>query len=203
MAFGIPDLLSREIRHVLEGLHDGIGRLNLREQINSNPRLAVGGALSSALLLVVVLIWGLWPESQRSFQQGKLAWFYDTNTGKLFVAGSGQAGPIEAPSGPTPAGEPAGFRSHVYSYVLAPQESELFAGFLERPDPDAEKDESGADMADFDRWARGRLIKRTDDKEWVRATSPEGQVILDGLTRPNKQGQTPIYQLPGPERVGK
>ena len=199
MAFGVPDLLSREIRHVLEELRDRIQHLDLRARINSSPGLVLGAAACSALLLVVVLIWGLWPESQRSFQQGKLAWFYDTNTRKLFVAGGGQAGPVEAPSGPTSDGGLAGFRAHVYSYVPEPQEADLFVGFLERPDPNGGKGKLTSDMMDFDAWARGRLIKRASDKQWVQAAGADGQAILDELMRPNKKGQTPLYQMPTEE----
>jgi hypothetical protein len=79
---------------------------------------------------------------------------------------------------------------------LDPNVSELFVGFLERPDPDSDTKAAASDIRDFDRWARSRLIRRVDDKQWVRVMSPEGQAILNEMTRPNKKGQTPIYQVP-------
>ncbi len=83
----------------------------------------------------------------------------------------------------------------MYSYRLDPNEADLFTGFLERPDPDA-RGKLTSDMRDMDKWAQGRPIKRVKDKRWVQATSPEGRAILQELVRPNKKGQTPVYQMP-------
>ena len=138
-------------------------------------------------------VWGSAP----LFRQGKTAWFYDMNTGSLFAGSSKRTGPIAAPSGPALSGEPAGFRAHVYSYVLDPNESELFVGFLECPDPNAVVRAAASDMRDFQKWAERRLIRRVHDKAWVQATSPEGQALLQELTRPNELGQTRLYQMPG------
>lgn len=125
------------------------------------------------------------------------AWFYDQNTGKVFENESGELGPIEAPSGPLPSGQPAGIRAHVYSYTLNPKESELFIGFLERPNPtDSHKVKLTLDMKDHRQWAQGRLIKRPDDEQWVSAESQEGYHIVRALVKPNELGQTPIYQVP-------
>ncbi len=196
MAIRVPDLLAREIRYHFERFQDRVGRLGLRRWVNDSPRLIVGLAIVSALLLAAVLARSFKSAPSRSLPQAKTVWFYDMNTGKLFTAGSRQAGPIAAPSGPAAGGEPAGLRAHVYSYVLDPNEAELFTGFLERPDPDAGGGKLTADMRDVDKWARGRLIKRVKDKQWVQAGSPEGRAILRELVRPNKKGQTPVYQVP-------
>jgi hypothetical protein len=165
--------------------------------------LIAGVAGLSVILLGLVLAWTRWPASGISRKQGKTAWFCDVNTGKLFQGSSKQAGPIAAPSGPASNGEPAGFRAHVYSYVLDPNESKLFVGFMERPDPDAERKYSASDMSNFDKWIRGHLIRRPNDKQWVRAASPEGQAILKEQTQPNKRGQTPIYQVPDGKRSAR
>ena len=196
MAFRIPDVLRYEIRHRLESLRAGTGDGGIRGRINEHPGLAVGLAGGSVVVVALVLFLALRPASPPAFPQGKTAWFYDINTGRLFVDSPKKTGPIAAPSGPTPKGEPAGFRAHVYSYVLDPNESEVFTGFLERPDPDAQSKPAAADMKDFPRWAQGRLIRRVKDKEWVPAASPEGQAILEELLRPNQRGQTPIYHTP-------
>jgi len=196
MAFNLPDWFIYEIRHRLEGLpHSGNG-LGLRDWINDNP-LRVGGATVFSVLFLA-LMFGLASRStpQREFNEGRKAWFYDQNTKELFVDSSKKTGPIAAPSGPLPNGNPAGFRARVYSYVWNPKESELFVGFLERPDPNAGFKASAADMAEVHKWAQGRLIKRIDDDHWISATSPEGGDLIQALTRPNRKGQTPIYQVP-------
>jgi hypothetical protein len=196
MAIRVPDLLAREIRHCMERFQDRARQLGLRRWLNESPRLVLGMTLLSTLVLTLVLVRALRPASTHAFQQGKTAWFYDANTGKLFAAGRKQTGPIAAPSGPTLKGEPSGFRAHVYSYVLDPNEADLFVGFLEQPDPFATTGRLTSDMMDMDKWAQGRLIRRAKDKQWVQVTSPEGQTILQELTQPDKKGRTPIYQMP-------
>jgi hypothetical protein len=180
----------------VESLQERFRHLRVRESINDNPRLVLGVTVFSVLLLTGVVALVLRPAPGRRRDPGRSAWFYDLNTGELFVSSSEEVGPIEAPSGPLPSGAHAGLRAHVYSYVLDPNESELFVGFLERPDPSAGSSRRGADMSDFRKWARITLIRGVDDGEWVAATSPGGREILQGLTRPNERGQTPIYQVP-------
>ncbi len=197
MAFRVPELIRYEIGHRLEQWRDGIRRRNLRGWINEHARLVIALACLSVLLLGAVLMGVFRPTASAPFRQGKSAWFYDVNADRLFVGHSKQTGPIPAPSGPLPDGGPAGFRAHVYSYVLEPNESELFIGFLERPDPKAAVKRLNQDTIDFEAWAKGRLVKRVEDEKWVEAASPTGQEIVQQLLTPNKQGQTPLYQVPG------
>ena len=190
----IPDWLRYEMHHRIERLSERFRGWRGRQWINGNPRTIAILAVTSVLLLTLVFIMVRRSPADRRDVQGKTAWFYDSNTGELFVADGKDLGPIEAPSGPLPEGGRAGFRAHVYSYVLDPNESELFVGFLQQPDPDA----GGSGSADSD-WAEGTLIRRVDDRApcpWVSAESPEGRRIVEGLTRPNHRGQSPIYQLP-------
>lgn len=196
MALRIPDVLRYEIRHRLEDLRGTAAGGGPREWLNAHPLLAFGTAGLSLMLVGLVLVWTLWPAPGESFPQAKTAWFYDINTGKLFEASPKKTGPIAAPSGPASNGGLAGFRAHVYSYVRNPNESELFVGFLEQPDPESESKCSASDMRELDRWTQSRLIRRPKDKDWVRASSPEGQAILEEMIRPNKKGQTPICQVP-------
>jgi hypothetical protein len=198
MAFQIPDILRYQVRHWLERFQTAGGPRNWRRWVNDNPGLALSGVVFSVLLLVVVLWWVHRAAPANTLPQAKMAWFQDTNTGELFLARSNKAGPVAAPSGPGPDGEPAGFRAHVYSYVLDPNEDDLFVGFLERPDDAGGVKVRPADMKDLHKWSEARLIKRVQDKEWVPAASAEGQAILQEMLRPNEQGQTPIYQTPRP-----
>jgi hypothetical protein len=196
MAFHIPDPLKYEIRYQLERLGYLLERLGIRGRINAPAWAAVGVSLVAVLLLIWLVTWMLRPSQVIPFKQGPKAWFYDLNSGKLFVGASHAIGPVAAPSGPLPDGRPAGVRAHVYSYVLNPKESDLFVGFLERPDPDAGLDRQGSGARGTPQWGQGKAIKRAQDKRWVSATSPEGREILKALTRPNERGQTPIYQVP-------
>lgn len=196
MRFRVPDWLSYEIRHKIERFRDSCERLHIKDSINENPRTVVGVTVCSVLLLALVLLLAGREMPARRYKAGKKAWFYDLNTGKLFRDSSKQTGPIEAPSGPRPNGQPAGLKGHVYSYVLDPNDAELFVGFLEMPDPQANAKQLASDRANFQEWARGRLIRRINDKTWVSPTSRQGREIIQELTRPNDQGQTPIYHPP-------
>lgn len=193
MRFGVPDWLGYEVRHKAERLRDRWGQLQVRDSINDNSRIVVITTLVSILVLVLALALARRETPARRYPVGKKAWFYDLNTGELFTASSRRAGPIEAPSGPQPTGEPAGFRAHVYSYVPDPKKSELFVGFLEAPDPKAEARKLTSDLGNFPEWAQGRLIRRVGDEAWVSPTSQPGRQIIRELMRPNERGQTLTY----------
>jgi len=196
MALKVPDLLQYELRHHLERWRGALERWGLREWIDRHAGAVIVVACLSAALLGFMLIRVLWPARPAPVLQSRQAWFYDANTGRLFADSFRKAGPIPAPSGPLSDGGHAGFRAHVYSYVLEPGESELFIGFLERPDPSTGAKATAQDMTDFQAWAQGRLIKREKDDQWVAATSPQGQAILRDLLKPDADGRTPLYQLP-------
>jgi hypothetical protein len=196
MIFRVPDWLDYEIRHKIERLRDRYERLQIREALNESPATVLIVALFSVLLLGGVWCWAGREPADRRYPANKKAWFYDLNTGELFSASGKQIGPIEAPSGPLPDGGPAGFRAHVYSYVLEPNASECFVGFLEKPDPHTDARQLASARTNFAEWARGRLIRRVDDDPWVSPASPPGREIIENLTRPNRLGQTPMYHMP-------
>ncbi len=192
----LPDWLSYEIGHKLERLREGYARLRIQDSINDNARTVATVAIGSILVLIVTLWLVLGPAPARRHDWGGKAWFYDLNTSLLFVADSGQTGPIEAPSGPLPAGGHAGLKAHVYSYVLDPNETERFVGFLEKPDPRAAGAKLSSDLGSFQEWTRGKLIRRIDDDDWTSTTGRQGREILGELGRSNEQGQTAIYCVP-------
>ncbi|MHC4076509.1 MAG: hypothetical protein ACYSRZ_08890 [Planctomycetota bacterium] len=170
MFFRLPDWLRYEIAHNWERLS-----VNARRWINAHPGLIVGIAATSVFVLLVTIVWVSWPEKVvEEVVESELAWFYDLNTGELFVSRSEQAGPIEAPSGPLPCGRPAGVRAYVFSYIDEPNESERFIGFLERPNPAAKNDESASSdsrVGGTGRWGQGRLICRAGEERWFAADS--------------------------------
>lgn len=142
-----------------------------------------------ACFLLVLYLYTREPVTPQRWK-AKQVWFCDANTGQLFLASSRHLGPIAAPSGNQPDGTVAGFRAHVYSYVLEPSESDLFVGFLERPLERKQDEVSARDMADESLWIKTRLIKRLEDEDWVRASSRKGKEILEAMSQPNRRGQT-------------
>ena len=194
MAFKLPDLqyLGYEIKEWWE-------RLGIRRWVNQNPRIIIGITTASVFILLVIVIWLLIPEKTVEVEEYEKEWFYDLNTGKLFVAKSGQTPPIGAPSGPLPDGRPAGVRAYVFSYSYELNEAERFIGFLETVDPNAEKGvwESVKSRADSAKqWGRGRLIRRVEDTKWVPANSVRGRYILREVFHPNKSGERARYCQP-------
>ena len=194
--FRVPDWLGYEIGHKLERLRDGFERFEVKDKISGHPRTAAVIALLFVLLLASVLSRIVRGTRGPHFRESKKAWFYDLNTGELFSASSKHVGPIEAPSGPRPNGEPAGYRAHVYSFLRDPNESERFIAFLEKPDPNASVEALNPDRSNLQEWARGRLIRRVGGDTWVAPTSRRGRQIVQQVTHPNAYGKVPIYQTP-------
>jgi len=161
----------------------------LRRWINSNPKPVVGMAVLSFLLFAAIAVNIALPEKRVEITAGEKAWFYDLNTGKLFTAGSEPGGPVEAPSGPLADGQPAGVKAYVFSYSYNPKESDLFVGFLEKPD-------EGASASNQGRWGQGKLIRRPEDKRWVKAAGREGRDIIRQIFKPNDRGEVASYYPP-------
>ncbi|MHC4571904.1 MAG: hypothetical protein ACYS0C_07495 [Planctomycetota bacterium] len=194
MFFKLPDWLRYEIQHLWERTS-----VNVREWINTHPKIIIGIATISMLLLFVIVIYMLIPEKTIEIEEYDKEWFYDLNAGELFVAESDLVAPIEAPSGPLANGGPAGVRAYVFSYSEEPNERNRFIGFLEIPDPNAKDDkllslESTATGAEL--WGQGRLIRRVEDERWVPANSDEGRAILGELFYPNAKGEIAHYCPP-------
>ena len=192
----IPEWYRIEIGHAMDRWRERLQNQSWRDRLNDNPKgVVIVTGVSLGLLLLVLYVCTREPVTPQHWS-AKQAWFYDVKAEGLFLASVRQVGPIEAPSGELEDGSPAGFRAHVYSYVLNPNEDELFVGFLERPLEGKEGEVSASDMADENLWSKTRLIKRLQDEDWVRASSRKGRDILDAMSRPNRKGQTPIYQIP-------
>jgi hypothetical protein len=194
MFFKLPDWLRYEIQHLWERTN-----VNVREWINSHPRIIIGITTISMLLLFVIVIYMLMPEKAIPIDEYDKEWFYDQNTGELFVAKSGLIPPIEAPSGPLASGELTGVRAYVFSYSDEPNERNRFIGFLEIPDLNAKDDkflsvESRAGGAEL--WGQGRLIRRVEDERWVPANSNEGRAIIREFFYPNEKGEVANYCPP-------
>lgn len=208
MSFKLPDWLRSEIRGQWERL--GARVQSARRWTNrQNPRIIIAITAASVLLLIMVVIWMLRPEKTlEQVEESEKAWFYDLNTGQLFVGRDNQIPPIEAPSGPLRIesasgplreGEPAGVKAYVYSYAPEPNESERFIGFLETSMPEAimEKLEATKPKAgSAERWGYGKLVRRLKGKYWVPGDSDEGRTILKEAYLPDKTGESARYCPP-------
>lgn len=198
MPFKLPDLLVSEIRPLWERLTAKVK--GVRNWLNQqNPRIIIGITCASVLVFLLVVILQSGQQKVPELEESKKSWYYDLNTGKLFVAKIDLVVPIEAPSGPLPNGSPAGVRTYVFAYGYKANESERFIGFLERPDPNAEQHGSkSATISTYsaESWGRGKLIRRVDDEQWVPADSAEGIDILKEVLLPNESGERAQYLAP-------
>lgn len=162
--------------------------------------LIVSITIASVLILLVIIGLSMSKKTvTTTVKEYKKGWFYDPNTGELFVAKSDAVPLIDAPSGTLPGGRLASVRAYVFSYAYEPNETNRFIGFLEIPNPVAKKEvpesiSSGASGAK--RWGQGRLIRRVDDEQWVPADSNEGQAILKEVFLPNEKGEVAHYCPP-------
>jgi hypothetical protein len=192
MFFTLPDWLRYEIQERWE-------RLALRKWINKNPMIIVSITIASVLILLVIIGLSMPKKTVTIVKEYKKGWFYDPNTGELFVAESDAVPLIDAPSGTSPGGRLAPVRAYVFSYAYEPNETNRFIGFLEIPNPVAKKEvpgSIGSGASGAKRWGWGRLIRRVDDEQWVPADSNEGQAILKELFLPNENGEVAHYCPP-------
>ena len=194
----IPDWLRYEIRERWERVAAKFQ--DLRRWINRrDPRIVIGITVSTVVLFVIVIISLLSGPEIAEVREYEKSWYYDLNTGELFAARKGLVPPIEAPSGPLPEGSPAGVKAHVFTYVPEPNESELFVGFLETCDPNANINSSTSAMQKTHSaasWGHGKLFRRVGDKKWVLGSSSEGRAILEEVLLPNEKGERPLNHRP-------
>ena len=198
MSFRLPDWLRYEIRERWERVAEKL--LALRRWVNEqDPRIIIGITAVTVVVLLIVVIGLLSGPEAPKIKEYKKGWFYDLNTGKLFVAESDLIPPIKAPSGPLANGRPAGVIAHVFTYAYEPNESERFIGFLETTDPNAEQDSLGSAKAktdSFKSWGQGKLFRRVDDEQWVSGSSKEARAILNEVFVSNENAERPRYYPP-------
>lgn len=195
----LPDWLKYELREKWVGLGERLRLPGLRDWFSEHPSAVKTVVGLSVLLVVVVAIQRLRPDEPPAVDVPQKGWYYDLNTDKLFTAERGLIPPIQAPSGRTPDGKKAGVRAYVLSYVYDPNEAERFIGFLETTATEemlADAPERPRDAGGVTQWARNKMIRRVEGKEWVPADSEEGRRIRAEAFAPNENGETPIYVRP-------
>lgn len=169
-------------------IDDWLSRLTFRRWINNNPRIIILLTNLSVIILIIAVYFMVRKNNSTEFSDFQKSWYYDLNTGMLFVAGNELVTPIPAPSGPGPDGKPVGVKAYVFSFTRDPNESQRFVGFLEKADPNYANSKTIDGLA---KWGEGKLIKRIGDKQWYSATSKEGKEILKRALAPNKDGENP------------
>lgn len=194
----LPDWLVYEIRERWGRVAEKL--LALRMWINEQDPWIIISITGVTLVILLIVIIGLMSGPKApEIKEFKKAWFYDLNTGKLFVGKSKLKPPIEAPSGPLADGRPAGVIAHVFTYAHEPNESERFIGFLETTDPNAVIDISSSGKTKTDStksWGQGKLIRRVEDERWIPGSSKEAREILNEVLLPNENGERPRYCPP-------
>ncbi len=178
----IPEWLKYEIKERWE---------TFIQRLEDDPKLLWGIVGASVLLLVLVIVFMIADgDSRPEINKSKKAWFYDLNTAELFVGKASENGPLKAPSGPLPNGEPAGVKAHVFVYVNDPNKNDLVIGYLEKPDPNAKE------VSDSNIWGEGKLVRSLEDANWVEANSIKGKTIRKAATERNDKGQVARYWVP-------
>jgi len=195
----LPDWLRIELQQRWERLMERLGVPTARRWINEYPTVVSSIAAASAMLLLVIALWLLIPDKPMPVVTIEEEWYYDLNTGELFTAEKGLAPPIDAPSGPSPDGKPAGVRAYVLSYVSEPNESERFIAFLETTAPAemlAKWPKRPDSRSAARKWGKGKLIRKVDDTLWIPADSRLGLQLVEEAFAPNKDGVRPTYCPP-------
>ena len=193
----------RSIRHTWYEIEDQLKSLRIKELVNSNPKFVIGLSIASGVLFLLIVIISLLASRPAATWEREKAWFFDLNTQQLFVAGSDDVPPIDAPSGALTDGQPAGVRAYVFSYVNDPKVSERFIGYLEKFTPEGQKmistirkSKSNVTRDMVRQLNRNRLIRRPSDTNWFPADSNDARFIIEQVARVNQPGQMPRDCLP-------
>ncbi len=168
--------------------------------LSTNPVIKIC-ASSLCVILIVLLVWStLFSGGEEKVNDFKVMWFYDLNTGELFAANKTELPPIETPSGPMPDGQPAGVIANVMTFDPTGSDADQqFIAYLEKLTYEGKVSWENAFDTDTQTkmdWETGRLIKRVEDKEWVKADSPRGHQIRNAMYNPNEKGVIPHYVVP-------
>ena len=161
--------------------------MGLRDALNQNSTVVTVIALlvlGVCVLLIGRVIWG-GPASG----PGDI-YYYDLNTGKVFVGVAQPQEPVDAPSGETPEGKPAGVRATIlacgkcrsnFAGMTADEIKQAGAelAYLLINPPMPTGDPSGPGTADPRMLMMPDPVIRTvDGSDWIRASSAEGLALM-------------------------
>jgi len=198
----LPEWLKYEIKKKLE--HVNLDGLSLRDWLNDLDRKWVIGITCGCVFIFMLVLFASGSDELlvESKTKGK-AWFYDLNTGELFVDNADKIPPIKAPSGRLPSGEHAGVLAYVLSFAAEPNDSDMFVAYLEKMTEKGKKYEllfrkSKQEVTEktIDAWNSERLICEPNDTEWHSVNSEQGQAIMKQAFKQDSIGQKPKYFPP-------
>ncbi|MBW8034880.1 MAG: hypothetical protein FVQ79_04360 [Planctomycetes bacterium] len=166
-----------------------------RDWVNKYHHLPMILCGVSMFILLFVAAMQMVPEkTQPSMRKDSKQWYYDLNTGELFVGKKGLIPPVESPSGALADGTDAGVLAHVRTYADDPKASDLVVVYLETLSVEAklEMEECVALGKSSDKpWYYGRSVKRPGDSEWYPVNSAEARTIIQSVSEKNSAGQSP------------
>lgn len=158
--------------------------MSIRETINKNP--LVGVVIVVVILVIVVMM----IRSNGPVGENPLAYYYDLQSGELFVANKDDVPPIEAPSG---AGN--GVLAAVFACGSCENEADRFVGWVSKYDPQVHEqvrllnaspmavDAAGnpIDAMAVNAYAYIAVLPETvgDDVEWISLNAPQVQFIRE------------------------
>lgn len=194
----LPEWLKIELREKLDRLSEGLRLPAMRQWVGEHPSVIVSVVAAGIFVLLIGAIVKVFSrEPPPKVVVVPKEWFYDLNTGTLFTAPAGLQPPIAAPSGPAPDGKPAGVRACVLSYKADPNESDRFIAYLETMgSADMLPKTPGKPGGNTQKWTKGLMIRRLEDKFWVPKDSPLGLRIIREAYATDAKGRTPTYDRP-------
>ena len=190
--------------------------MKLRDWLNNNSAVVT---IVAVVILVISLGIIVWQTTGGGGNHVVDVYYYDVNTGEIFLGKSDEIPPIEAPSGPID-GQPAGYRAYVFACGDCPSNSEIvgatpeqlsgmntFVGWVKKYTQDAkaaiERTENAEnlspeeEMEQIEAWENGEVIKRTTDPDnaWVQSESRQGIRIQEETSQRCAEGEmaTPCY----------
>ena len=172
--------------------------MSIRNTLNENPAITTVVAILVLVVCLGLVIWWM-TGSGGGGRISDQSYYFDLNTGEVFTAKTASS-PIEAPSGRTDAGDPAGVAAQIFacdgcqaSYAgMTPEEIEdsgATLAFLERT-------VNKPELRDVEEGVTGQVteVTRPDEIQWVNVSSPAGQRLVNrGLDCPNGETAEPCY----------
>ncbi len=171
--------------------------------MNNNSAVVMVGAV----FLIVICLWLVMRYMSGGGGGGGTvteAYYLDLNTGKLVVDTNRATPPIETESGPTPEGQPAGVRAHVFACEgcgdyegMTVQEVRAAGGlvaYLERYTPQAREAlerENVDPMMAAQIAERGIMISAADSIRWVPQASQAAIDLQSAVRQPCPDGNRP------------
>ena len=152
-----------------------------RRKLTKKHKMAIASAVIVAGIgLLIVRLQSVGPRKSTIVVSDQV-WYYDLNTKELFPGSPDDVAPIEAPSGQTPEGAPAGMRAYVFACGECEGDNEFIA-YLEKFSPIFKKMSSkeGIDRAGIAALeVQSQAMRRVDGGDWELGITEEGQEIIN------------------------